>query len=71
MEGELVVNLVGRYDSNRHLSQKYSDRSIQNVFSSSKAVTSIAMAMLVDRSLIRYDTPVADVWPEFAEHGKV
>lgn len=40
------------------------------MFSSTKAVTSVVIAMLVDRGLLSYDTKIADVWPEFSEHGK-
>jgi CubicO group peptidase (beta-lactamase class C family) len=48
----------------------YDHTTIQNVFSSSKAVTSVVLAMLVDRKLIAYDTKVSEVWPEFAANGK-
>jgi len=38
--------------------------------SSSKTVSSILMAMLVDKGLIEYDQPIAKYWPEFAQNGK-
>ena len=43
---------------------------LQNVFSSSKVLTSLVVAMLVDRGVLRYSTRVADIWPEYAAHGK-
>jgi len=41
-----------------------------NVFSASKGVAALAVALLVDRGAIEYDDPVALHWPEFAAHGK-
>lgn len=69
-DGEVVLDLVGSFDRNRLHSRQYSASSIQNVFSSSKAITSILMAMLVDKAYISYDTPIADVWAEFSDHDK-
>jgi CubicO group peptidase (beta-lactamase class C family) len=43
---------------------------VQNVFSSTKNVVKIVVAMLVDRGLIDYDEPVAKYWPEFAAGKK-
>ena len=63
MNDELVIDLVGVLDRNHKLSQTYSASSLQNVFSSSKAVASIVVAMLVDRGLLQYDTKVAAIWP--------
>ena len=42
---------------------KYSPQSIQNVFSCTKALSSIVVAMLVDKGYIRYDMPIAEIWP--------
>lgn len=39
-------------------------------FSAAKGVTSLLAHLLVKNGLIRYDTPVAEIWPEFAAHGK-
>lgn len=41
-----------------------------NVWSCTKGVMAAAIAMAVDRKLLRYDTPLAAVWPEFAFNGK-
>jgi len=48
----------------------YDDRTLQLVFSTTKGVTAIAVAMCVERELLDYDAKVATYWPEFAEHGK-
>ncbi|MEV6106330.1 serine hydrolase domain-containing protein [Streptomyces sp. NPDC051940] len=39
-------------------------------FSAGKAMTSLIAHLLVRTGAVGYDTPVADVWPEFAAHGK-
>jgi CubicO group peptidase (beta-lactamase class C family) len=39
-------------------------------FSAGKPLTAIALAQLVERGLIDWNTPVADVIPEFAQGGK-
>lgn len=41
-----------------------------NVWSTTKGLTAIALAMLVDRGQADYDDRVAVIWPEFAAHGK-
>ncbi|GAA4088499.1 serine hydrolase domain-containing protein [Actinomadura miaoliensis] len=35
-----------------------------------KAATATVVHVLVERGLFGYDTPVAELWPEFAAHGK-
>ncbi len=37
------------------------------MFSNSKTVSALALAMLVDRGLISYDDKVTKHWPEFAD----
>lgn len=39
-------------------------------FSAGKVMTSLIAHLLVRASAVGYDTPVADLWPEFATHGK-
>ncbi|MEO3840016.1 serine hydrolase domain-containing protein [Streptomyces sp. B22F1] len=39
-------------------------------FSTAKGVTALLAHLLVRDGLIGYDTPVAEVWPEFGTHGK-
>jgi CubicO group peptidase (beta-lactamase class C family) len=41
-----------------------------NVFSTTKGVASLAVAVAASRGLISYDAKVADYWPEFAQAGK-
>jgi CubicO group peptidase (beta-lactamase class C family) len=39
-------------------------------YSIGKAATSTVVHLLVERGLFGYDTPVAELWPEFAANGK-
>lgn len=43
---------------------------IVNLWSTTKAVAAFCIALLVDRERLRYDDRVADHWPEFAVQGK-
>lgn len=67
--GRCVVDLTGGwFDKAREV--PYDDRTLQLVFSTTKGVAAIALAMLVDRGLLDYAAPVARYWPEFASRGK-
>jgi len=66
VEGERVVDLCGSAEG----STSYTADSLQCIFSSSKAVTAIAVAQLAQRGLINYDNPVANYWPEFGQNLK-
>lgn len=48
----------------------YDDSTLQLVFSTTKGIVAIAVAMCVERGLIDYAEKVATYWPEFAAHGK-
>ena len=39
-------------------------------FSVTKGVTALAIHILADRGIIDYDTPAAQYWPAFGQHGK-
>src|SRR5687768_5075740 len=39
-------------------------------YSIGKGATATVAHVLAERGLFGYDTPVADLWPEFAAHGK-
>jgi CubicO group peptidase (beta-lactamase class C family) len=60
--GELVVDLWGGPDVDGD--------TLQGVFSSTKGVSGICMALLVERGLLDLDAPVQRYWPEFAQGGK-
>ena len=59
--GRLVLSLAGgTMDENTRTT----------VFSSTKVVESLCIALLADRGLLQYDAPVARYWPAFAQRGK-
>ena len=62
---EVVVDL---WASTSHSS--YTGDTLTNVFSSTKSITAIAMAALVDLGLMNYSDRICQYWPEFAENGK-
>jgi len=62
---EVMVDL---WASTSHSS--YTGDTLTNVFSSTKSITAIAMAALVDLGLINYSDKISQHWPEFAENGK-
>ncbi|MCU1399281.1 MAG: hypothetical protein JWN62_2390 [Acidimicrobiales bacterium] len=67
--GAKVVDLWGgSFDEDD--SAAYAEDTLQLVFSTTKGVAAIALAICVDRGLIDYAAPVAQYWPEFAAHGK-
>jgi len=67
--GRLVVDLTGGwFDADR--SRPYAADTLQLVFSTTKGITAIAVAICVQRGLLDYDEPVSRYWPEFAAKGK-
>lgn len=69
LEGKLVVDLWAGH-SDKAKTKPWQRDTIANVWSSTKGVVATAVAMLVERSQLHYDRPIADVWPEFAAGGK-
>lgn len=65
----LVVDLWGG-SRDEGGSVPWSRDTLTNVWSATKGVTAIALAVLVDRGLVSYDAPVARYWPEFGQNGK-
>lgn len=67
--GELVVDLWGGL-ADPETDRPWQHDTLVNIWSTTKGVTALAMAMLVDRGLLAYDEPVARYWPAFAAQGK-
>lgn len=66
---DLVVDLwAGWRDPAR--TAAWTPETLVNVWSATKGVTALAVAVLVDRGLIDYGAPVARYWPEYAQNGK-
>ena len=68
-DGKVVVNLVGGW-ADRKKEHPWSDTTLIPVYSTTKGIAAIVLAHLVERLPGGFETPVADVWPEFAANGK-
>ncbi len=68
-DGTLVADLYGGHaDAAR--TRPWARDTLVNVWSVTKGVMAVAIAMAVERGKLAYDAPVAEVWPEFAANGK-
>jgi CubicO group peptidase (beta-lactamase class C family) len=67
--GQLVVDLQGGWTDKTH-QHAYDADTLQLVFSTTKGVVAIALAICVQRGLLSYSDPVSKHWPEFAVNGK-
>ena len=66
---DIVVDLSAGF-RDAESTKPWTRDTLANVWSSTKGITAIAVAVLVDRGLIDYAAPVARYWPEFAQNGK-
>ncbi|KHJ91037.1 beta-lactamase [Oesophagostomum dentatum] len=64
-----VVDIWGGY-ADRQAARTWKKDTITVVFSTTKAVAALCIALLADRGRLKYDDPVAKYWPGFAKHGK-
>ena len=68
-DGVKVVDLWGGF-RNGITKAPWEQDTIVNVFSTTKGVSALAVAVAASQGLISYDAKVADYWPEFAQTGK-
>ncbi len=69
VDGRPVVDLWGGYaDAARRIPWRRD--TLVNVFSVGKALATVCVLRLVDRGRLALDTPVGQLWPEFAAAGK-
>jgi CubicO group peptidase (beta-lactamase class C family) len=68
-DGVKVVDLWGGYRDGRTKAPWEHD-TLVNMFSTTKGVSSLAVAVAASRGFISYDAKVADYWPEFAQASK-
>ena len=67
--GRLVVNLWGGwFDESR--TKLYDNDTLQLVFSTSKGLVAVAVALCVQRGLLDYSASVTKYWPEYGQNGK-
>ena len=67
--GRRVVDLWGGF-ADAAQTRPWTEDTYANVWSVTKGITALAVAMLVDRGKLRYEDRVAKYWPEFAAAGK-
>lgn len=67
--GEKVVDLWGGI-RNKVTGEPWEENTMVLVFSSTKGMASMAVAVAHSRGLFDYDERVATYWPEFAQNGK-
>jgi CubicO group peptidase (beta-lactamase class C family) len=68
-DGRKVVDLWGGY-RNGITQAPWREDTLVNVFSTTKGVASLAVAVAASEGFISYDAKVTDFWPEFAQGGK-
>lgn len=66
---ELIVDLRGGF-ADRSGQAPWGETTLCPVYSTTKPIASLVIAMLVERGKLDYDARVADYWPEFAASGK-
>jgi CubicO group peptidase (beta-lactamase class C family) len=68
-DGVKVVDMWGGY-RNGITKEPWQRDTMVNMFSTTKGVAGLAVAVAVSRGLFGYDDKVVDHWPEFAQAGK-
>ncbi|MEL6323539.1 MAG: serine hydrolase domain-containing protein [Pseudomonadota bacterium] len=68
-EDALIVSLTAGF-ATRAKDQPWTAETIVPVYSVTKGIAALVLARLVDQGQLDYDRPVAELWPEFAAHGK-
>ncbi|KAJ1355526.1 NHP2-like protein 1 [Parelaphostrongylus tenuis] len=66
VKGRKVVDVWGGY-ADKHADRKWKQDTLSVVFSTTKAVAAICIAILADRGRLRYDDLVSKHWPGFAK----
>jgi CubicO group peptidase (beta-lactamase class C family) len=68
-DGVKVVDLWGGY-RNGFTKAPWQEDTLVNMFSTTKGVSALAIAVAAARGFVSYDAKVADYWPEFAQASK-
>ena len=67
--GECVVDLWGGH-ADRAQARPWERDTLVNLWSTTKGIAAMCVALLVERGALRYGDRIADLWPEFAAAGK-
>ncbi|KAG0045892.1 hypothetical protein BGZ83_008898 [Gryganskiella cystojenkinii] len=69
VDGRPVIDVnAGAKDLAR--TQVYDNTTLQQVYSSGKAIEGVVIARLVQQGLLKYEDKIAVYWPEFGQNGK-
>ena len=68
-QGEIVVDLWGGY-TDREMTLAWQADTLVNVYSTTKGLAALAIAILCDEGKIDYNEKVVNYWPEFGAEGK-
>ncbi len=68
-DGQVVVDLWGGW-ADRARTRPWVKDTLVPVYSTTKGVSALVLAMLHDAGDLDYDEPLAELWPEFGAHGK-
>jgi CubicO group peptidase (beta-lactamase class C family) len=69
VDGETVLHLWGGF-ADRAASRPWTADTLVPVYSTTKPIAGLVIARLVERGLLDYERPLADVWPAFGASGK-
>jgi CubicO group peptidase (beta-lactamase class C family) len=68
-DGDVVVDIWGGW-ANRDQTRPWMQDTIVPVYSTTKGVSALVVAMMHDQGLLDYDAPAAALWPAFGAQGK-
>ena len=68
-QGKTIVDLWGGYKG-LDFTEPWEKNTLVNVYSTTKGMGSLAIAILVEEGKLDYDARVVDYWPEFGAEGK-
>lgn len=68
-DGDVVVDIWGGW-ANRERTRPWAQDTIVPVYSTTKGVSALVVALAADQGLLDYEAPLASLWPAFGAHGK-
>ncbi len=69
LDGELVVDVQGGW-ADRQQTRPWDASTLCPVYSTTKPIAALVVALMVERRLLDYDVAVSAYWPEFGAAGK-
>jgi CubicO group peptidase (beta-lactamase class C family) len=69
IEGETVIDLIGGF-TDRDRKKKWDKDTLVPIYSTTKPISALVIARLVDQGRLAFDDSIAKLWPEFAQHEK-